>query len=160
MQTKISSFVETMMNVLTGFFITLIISPFIYMACGIEASPAKMTYATLLFTVVSIVRGYVIRRWFNNSPPFKKRWMVRMGETGKGSSKALKAHAVWQVYSVSKYRFATPSEFALSEHLFKLRNSGHLEFDTLEPIMTALDMYIVPTDAQLEENRPILVDTY
>lgn len=65
-QTKKTSFLEACVNTAIGFGITLACSPFIYGACGIPVSPAKMTLVTACFTAVSVIRGYVIRRFFNN----------------------------------------------------------------------------------------------
>ena len=65
MQSKKSSFVEAMVNTFIGLIITMAVSPLIYWVCDVEMSYQKMTLCTVLFTVVSVLRNYIIRRWFN-----------------------------------------------------------------------------------------------
>lgn len=67
-QTKLVSLIEAMMNVFTGFFISwmvwvVIVAP-LY---GFDAGYAKALGITTIFTVSSLLRAYIIRRWFNNS---------------------------------------------------------------------------------------------
>lgn len=64
-QTKKGSFIEAVVNTFVGFIVTLIASPFIYWICGVEISFPAMSMVTLLFTIVSVIRNYVIRRFFN-----------------------------------------------------------------------------------------------
>lgn len=54
-----------MVNTFVGLLITILVSPFIYWLCDIEMSFPKMNMVAALFTVVSIIRNYIIRRWFN-----------------------------------------------------------------------------------------------
>ena len=65
-QTRIESLIEALVNTLVGFFVTMTVYPVINWICGIEMNIAQASLSTLLFTFVSIVRGYVIRRFFNN----------------------------------------------------------------------------------------------
>lgn len=67
-QTKRNSFAEACLNTLIGFLITLIFSPPIYWMCSVEINYGQIGIATLLFTILSIIRGYVIRRFFNRKP--------------------------------------------------------------------------------------------
>lgn len=67
MQTKISSMLEQVANVGSGFLLALVmweyvIRPAIYM--GVITIDSSLTI-TLIFTIVSLVRGYVWRRLFN-----------------------------------------------------------------------------------------------
>lgn len=64
-QTKKVSFIEAVINTAVGFIITMIASVFIYPMCGVIISLDKMTLVTIAFTVVSVLRQYVIRRLFN-----------------------------------------------------------------------------------------------
>ena len=63
--TQTGSLIESLTNVLVGFVITLIVSPLIYWLCGIDMSLPRMGAVTVCFTVVSVVRSYIIRRFFN-----------------------------------------------------------------------------------------------
>jgi uncharacterized membrane protein len=64
-QTKKNSLLEAVTNTFIGFLTTLLVSPLIYWICDVSVSLPKMTWITVLFTVVSVIRNYVIRRWFN-----------------------------------------------------------------------------------------------
>lgn len=65
MQTKKNSFREACVNTLIGFIITLVFSPFIYSLCGMQYSPIQLGAVTVCFTIISVARSYVIRRFFN-----------------------------------------------------------------------------------------------
>lgn len=64
-QSKKKSFIEALVNTFVGFLTTLLVSPFIYWICDVKISFPEMSVVTLLFTIVSIIRNYIIRRWFN-----------------------------------------------------------------------------------------------
>lgn len=64
-QTKQKSFLESMVNTLVGMIITFLISPFVYWLCDVEINLGQISWLTILFTIVSIVRNYIIRRIFN-----------------------------------------------------------------------------------------------
>ena len=64
-QTKIQSFVEALSNVAIGFSIALLTQIIVFPFFGIDIPLSKNIGITAVFTVVSIVRSYVVRRWFN-----------------------------------------------------------------------------------------------
>ena len=64
-QSKVESLVEAIINTFIGFIITIIFSPLIYHITNVPISHSQMGYTTLLFTVLSVIRSYVIRRYFN-----------------------------------------------------------------------------------------------
>lgn len=64
-QSKKKSLLESVVNTLLGFAITFICSPFIYWLCNVKVNYVDITWLTLAFTVLSILRNYVIRRFFN-----------------------------------------------------------------------------------------------
>lgn len=64
-QSKKKSLLESIINTFVGFMTTLLISPFIYWICNVQINVSQISIVTLLFTIVSIIRNYVIRRWFN-----------------------------------------------------------------------------------------------
>ena len=66
MQTKKQSFIESITNTLVGFVISFASTFLIFPLMGFESSVGKNIVITLFFTVVSILRGYIIRRFFNN----------------------------------------------------------------------------------------------
>lgn len=64
-QTRKGSIIESIVNTFIGFAITIIVSPFIYWICGVSVNAKQLGLTTLLFTLLSIVRGYFVRRFFN-----------------------------------------------------------------------------------------------
>jgi hypothetical protein len=64
-QTKKHSMLESITNTSIGLLTTLIFSPIIYSMIGMEYTYSQLGMATVLFTILSIIRGYIIRRWFN-----------------------------------------------------------------------------------------------
>ena len=64
-QTKLESFIETCMNVSIGFCISYAAWPIVAKLHGLPYGAAQAFSITMIFTVLSITRGYVIRRWFN-----------------------------------------------------------------------------------------------
>jgi len=65
MQPKKHSLIESITNTLVGFIISLLVQLIIYPVLDIEVKFHQNIIITVVFTVVSIVRGYVIRRYFN-----------------------------------------------------------------------------------------------
>ena len=67
-QTKINSIIESITNTGVGLLTTLLFSPLIYSMVGMTYTYKQLGMATVLFTVLSIIRGYIIRRFFNKKP--------------------------------------------------------------------------------------------
>tara|TARA_R100001369_G_C3286371_1_gene163044 strand:+ start:516 stop:731 length:216 start_codon:yes stop_codon:yes gene_type:complete len=65
MQTKKNSLIEAVTNTAVGFGISLVSIFIILPLLGIESTPTKNVTITVYFTVISIVRSYVLRRIFN-----------------------------------------------------------------------------------------------
>ncbi len=66
MQTKTQSIIESICNVGSGFIISLLLWMFVISPLyGIDKDFKQGLSITLLFTVISIVRGYIWRRLFN-----------------------------------------------------------------------------------------------
>jgi hypothetical protein len=64
-QSKLESLAEIGFNVLVGWIIGLTAQIFFFPLIGIEATFSQNFLSSVIFTVISIVRSYVIRRWFN-----------------------------------------------------------------------------------------------
>lgn len=64
-QTKLESLVEVLLNVAIGWVIALITQVLVFPLFGINITLKDQLGISVIFTIVSIVRGYVIRRWFN-----------------------------------------------------------------------------------------------
>ena len=65
MQTKIQSLVEAVTNTLSGLVLAFIVNMLLMGVAGVTASPAQNAIIVLGHTLVSVVRTYVIRRYFN-----------------------------------------------------------------------------------------------
>lgn len=63
-QTRATSLVEVCINVGIGFCVSMAIWPFVGAMFDIEYSLSRHWGITAIFTVVSIARGYIIRRFF------------------------------------------------------------------------------------------------
>lgn len=65
-QSRLSSFIEAWVNVAIGFWISFASNMLILPRFGFTPSFTQNLQIGLLFTVISIVRSYVVRRWFNS----------------------------------------------------------------------------------------------
>jgi hypothetical protein len=66
-QTKWGSLFEAVINTLIGFAITMVALPIVNHICGIEMNAGQMSVSTAIFTAISILRGYLIRRFFDGN---------------------------------------------------------------------------------------------
>jgi hypothetical protein len=64
-QTKLQSIVEVCLSVAIGFFISFICWPYVAWWQDIPYTTTSNLQITAFFTVLSVTRGYIIRRWFN-----------------------------------------------------------------------------------------------
>lgn len=64
-QSKKKSFIESIVNTFFGLLVTMAVSPLIYWICDVKMSYIQMGWVTVLFTVVSVLRNYLVRRFFN-----------------------------------------------------------------------------------------------
>jgi len=65
MQTKLDSFFESLLNVVVGYLIALGSQLLVFPLFGINIPLADNILIGMIFTVVSIARSYLIRRWRN-----------------------------------------------------------------------------------------------
>ena len=64
-QSKLESLIESIINTSLGFLVALITQILTYPIFDIEVSFEYQTLLALIFTSVSLVRGYIVRRYFN-----------------------------------------------------------------------------------------------
>ena len=67
MQTKKQSIIEVVTNTGIGFVISLIATFVVFPLLDIDSSIPKNVIITICFTVISIIRSYLVRRWFNTN---------------------------------------------------------------------------------------------
>lgn len=79
MQTRIMSLIEAATNTVIGFVVNftanLLILPIIF---GIRVTIAENMVLGLIFTVISVVRGYLLRRFFNGHLKNFSRFVGKM----------------------------------------------------------------------------------
>lgn len=73
MQTKKQSFVESLTNVTVGFLVTILSLHILFPILGIENHTGKNTLITTYLTVLSILRNYIIRRYFNRNQKYDRK---------------------------------------------------------------------------------------
>jgi len=66
-QTKRQSLFESMVNVSIGFTISLVATFVVFPLFDVVSTPSKNVGITIFYTVISVVRSYLVRRYFNNS---------------------------------------------------------------------------------------------
>lgn len=64
-QTKTGSFVEAWANIAVGFAINFAANMVVLPHFGFAITAAKAFGIGVVFTIISLVRQYVLRRWFN-----------------------------------------------------------------------------------------------
>ena len=65
MQSKTSSFIESLLNVGTGYFLALLTQAIVFPWFNINITMQDQYVIALIFTVISIGRTYIFRRLFN-----------------------------------------------------------------------------------------------
>lgn len=66
MQTKKQSLSESITNIIIGYIVALISQLIVFPVVGVESTFSQNIKISLYFTVISLVRSYVIRRYFNS----------------------------------------------------------------------------------------------
>lgn len=66
MQSKRESMIETLTNVGIGWFISFIANMLVLPLFGYNINLTDGVLISIIFTIISIVRGYLIRRFFNS----------------------------------------------------------------------------------------------
>lgn len=65
MQTRAQSVVETVWNYVVGFLLAWLMNKYVLAWMGYPVSNNQATGLTFLFTAVSVIRSYTVRRFFN-----------------------------------------------------------------------------------------------
>ncbi len=66
MQTRLMSLVETMTNITVGLVISFLSQIVIFKIYNVSLSTQQNVEITLYFTIISILRSYALRRFFNS----------------------------------------------------------------------------------------------
>ena len=65
-QTRLISLIETLINTVIGFIVSFAGWPVAATLTGVEYSNGQHWVIVAFFTVLSVARGYIIRRFFDN----------------------------------------------------------------------------------------------
>lgn len=65
MQSRTNSFIESATNILIGYWCAVLTQLIVFPIMGIDVSLNKNLMIGLVFTLISLLRSYVIRRAFN-----------------------------------------------------------------------------------------------
>lgn len=65
MQTRTQSMIETVAGVVIGFVVSVALAMVVYPLFGHAFTLSQNIGITIIFTVASVLRGYMVRRWFN-----------------------------------------------------------------------------------------------
>ena len=66
MQSKKQSFIESLTSTTIGIIIGIVLNLIILPVFGYPVSLSDSLWISVIFTIVSIIRSYIIRRWFNS----------------------------------------------------------------------------------------------
>ena len=66
MQSKKQSLIETLTSVFVGWFISFITNMLVLPLFGYNINLTDGVLISIIFTAISVIRGYVVRRWFNS----------------------------------------------------------------------------------------------
>lgn len=75
-QTKKQSIIESVTNTFFGTFISFLASLIIYPLVGVEATMGDIGQLTIIFTCLSIVKNFIVRRFFETDT-WRKLWKKR-----------------------------------------------------------------------------------
>jgi hypothetical protein len=64
-QTKLGSFVESWANIAVGFTVNYTANLLIFPLFGMHISPANNFLLGMIYTIISLVRSFILRRYFN-----------------------------------------------------------------------------------------------
>ena len=64
-QTRRSSLIEAVLSTAIGFAVSVVLTALVMPAYGHDVTFSQNLQITAIFTIASIVRGYLVRRWFN-----------------------------------------------------------------------------------------------
>lgn len=64
-QTKLGSLIESIMNIIIGYGVALLSQIILFPLFDIHISLSTNLWIGAWFTLISLIRSYIIRRWFN-----------------------------------------------------------------------------------------------
>lgn len=66
-QSKRQSLIEASYNTFFGYMISFIVGMIVYPLYGLTVTTSQNAQLIAIFTITSLLRNYVVRRWFNKN---------------------------------------------------------------------------------------------
>lgn len=76
-QSRAASLAEAAISTAIGFLVSLALTALVLPAYGHQVTLGQNLQITGIFTIASIARSYVVRRWFNARIKSAARWVAR-----------------------------------------------------------------------------------
>lgn len=86
MQTRLGSLCESFSNVFVGWLVGLVSQILVFPLFNIHVPFTKNLGLSLVFTVISIIRSYTLRRWFNRRIVKRYEALKNVGGTSEFST--------------------------------------------------------------------------
>lgn len=64
-QTRLGSLIEAVFNVVIGLAISIVANALVFPMFGFRPTLGQNVWISVIYTVISLVRSYTLRRWFN-----------------------------------------------------------------------------------------------
>lgn len=64
-QTRLGSLIEAIFNVAIGLSISIVANAIVFPRFGFRPTLVENLWISVIYTVISLVRSYALRRWFN-----------------------------------------------------------------------------------------------
>jgi hypothetical protein len=64
-QTRLGSLIEALFNTVIGLAVSMVANHLVFPAFGFHPSVGQNITISVIYTVISLVRQYILRRWFN-----------------------------------------------------------------------------------------------
>ena len=72
-QTRTGSMIEKLSDTIFAFCLSVLFAPLFFSLNGLETEVGQNINVVLCFTLLSIIRGYIVRRFFNKLNLFNKQ---------------------------------------------------------------------------------------
>lgn len=86
-QTRLGSLIEAWSNTFIGYWLNVVLGLAIYPLFGASFSFTQNLGIGAVFTVISVARGYAVRRWFNSRASRRRQGLVWSRLDGASTAK-------------------------------------------------------------------------
>ncbi len=75
-QTKLESLIEVLINTIIGFIVSFLVWPIAAYITSVEYNSTQHVAIIIIFTIASVARGYIVRRYFNQRLQSASKFMA------------------------------------------------------------------------------------